>query len=361
MVCGLHARPDGGAAMAADPARSGGGATGKALGWAGWRRWFFAVLLVGALVAALFHRHEIARLLVLASKAQPGWLGLALALQGLTYVCLALGWQAVLRHAGHPQPLWRLLRIAVTKLFADQALPSAGLGGNVVLVDQLMLGGVPRGASVAALILSMIGFYAAYAVFAVAMLVLLWLHGAVTPWITGLVSLFLLVAMAIPGAALWLRQRGRRPLPRWMARLGFVRDLLVTVGEAPGALLRAPSLIAQVTVWNALIFLLDAATLLACLRALGQASGGLGADLVTAYIAFMMASIVITLGPVPLGLGSFEATCTLMLSLLGVPSATGLAATLLLRVLTLWLPLLPGLLLMRGAIAPHAADGPGAP
>ncbi len=354
----------GGAALDADPARS--SATAKASGWAGWRRWFFAVLLVGALVAALFHRHEIARLLVLASTARPGWLALALALQALTYVCLALGWQAVLRHAGHPQPLGRLLRIAVTKLFADQALPSAGLGGNVVLVDQLVLGGVPRGASVAALILSMIGFYAAYAVFAVAMLVLLWLHGHVTPWITGLVSLFLLVAMAIPGAALWLRQRGRRPLPRWMAKLGFVRDLLVTVGEAPGSLLRDPPLIAQVTIWNALIFLLDAATLLACLRALGQASGGqasggLGADLVTAYIAFMMASIVITLGPVPLGLGSFEATCTLMLGLLGVPSATGLAATLLLRVLTLWLPLLPGLLLMRGAIAPHAADGPGAP
>ncbi|WP_241126837.1 lysylphosphatidylglycerol synthase transmembrane domain-containing protein [Novosphingobium terrae] len=322
-----------------------------------WRGWFFGIMLVGALVAAVLRRHEIARLLVLVSKASPDWLAAALGLQILTYVCLALGWQAVLRHAGHPQPMPRLLRIAITKLFADQALPSAGLGGNVVLVDQLMLNGVPRGASVAALILSMIGFYAAYAVFAVAMLMLLWLHGAITPWITGLVSLFLLVAMAIPGTALWLRQRGRRPLPRWMAKLGFVRDLLVTVGEAPGTLLRDRPLIAQVTFWNALIFLLDAATLLACLRALGQGAAGqnagLWAELVTAYIAFMMASIVITLGPVPLGLGSFEATCTLMLSLMGVPSGTGLTATLLLRVLTLWLPLLPGLLLMRGAIAPH--------
>lgn len=323
-------------------------APGRKAGSGRWRGWFFALILLAALVVSVMHRHEIARLVLLAGQARPGWLALAVLLQLSTYLSLALGWQAVLRHAGHPQPLPRLIRIAFTKLFADQALPSAGLGGNVVLVDQLMMTGVPRGAAVAALILSMIGFYAAYMVFAVAMLAMLWLLGHVTPWIGGLVSLFLLVAMAIPGVALWLRRRGQSPMPCWLARLGFVRGLLEAVGEAPGELLRNRALIAQVTFWNALIFLADAATLLACLRALGQ-GGGFGA----AYIAFMMASIVITLGPVPLGLGSFEATCVAMLRLLGVPFEGGFAATMLLRVLTLWLPLLPGLVLMRGAIRPN--------
>lgn len=47
------------------------------------------------------------------------------------------------------------------------------MGGNVLLVDQLRGLGVVRGTAVAALLLSMIGFYAAYALFALAMLVLL--------------------------------------------------------------------------------------------------------------------------------------------------------------------------------------------
>jgi uncharacterized membrane protein YbhN (UPF0104 family) len=63
-----------------------------------------------------------------------------------------------------------------------------------------------------------------------------------------------------------------------------------------------------------------------------------------------MASIVVTLGPIPLGLGSFEATSTATLGLLGVPIENAFAATMLLRILTLWLPLLPGLTMMRSAL-----------
>ena len=58
-----------------------------------------------------------------------------------------------------------------------------------------------------------------------------------------------------------------------------------------------------------------------------------------------------TLGPIPLGLGTFEAACGGMLSLLGVAIETALAATLLLRGFTFWLPILPGLWLARRAIA----------
>ncbi len=64
---------------------------------------------------------------------------------------------------------------------------------------------------------------------------------------------------------------------------------------------------------NALIFSGDAGTLFACLRALGT-----DASFETSFIALIMASIVVTLGPIPLGLGSFEATSTATLRLLGI-------------------------------------------
>jgi uncharacterized protein (TIRG00374 family) len=318
----------------------------------GWRSWFFGLLVVAALIGAVLHWGEVEQFALLVRQAQPGWLGLAVALQLSTYASVAAGWSAVLRRSGVPRPMAKLLRIAVTKLFADQAMPSAGMGGNVLLVDQLRGLGVPKGAAVAALLLSMIGFYAAYAVFALLMLVLLWLHDRATPLMAGLVTLFLCVATAIPALALWLRKRGSRPLPKRIERVAVVRSLVETVAQAPADLLRDRRLIVRVTLCNALIFLADAATLFCCLHALGQpASAG------TAFIALIMASIAVTLGPIPMGLGSFEAVSTGTLRLLGVPFEAAFAATMLLRLLTLWLPLVPGMLMIRRAIVPRRRRG----
>lgn len=312
-----------------------------------WRRWFFGLVFVGALGGAVLHWGEIERFADLLKRVEPAWLLAAILFQISTYASVAAGWSAVLRRAGTPRPLVRLMRIAVTKLFADQALPSAGMGGNVLLVDQLRAIGVARGTAIAALLVSMIGYYAAYAVFALAMLVLLWLHDRATPLMAGLVTMFLLVAIAIPGLALWLRHRGSAPLPPRLERIALVRSLLDTVAAAPGDLLRDRKLLARVTGFNALIFVADAGTLYACLQGLGET-----VSFGTAFIALIMASIVVTLGPVPLGLGSFEATCIGTLGLLGVPFEAAVAATLTLRVLTLWLPLLPGMALIRSAVRP---------
>jgi uncharacterized membrane protein YbhN (UPF0104 family) len=318
----------------------------------GWRRWFFGLVVAAALVGAVLHWGEVQRFALLLRQAQPLWLGLALLLQASTYGSVATGWAAVLRAAGAPQPMKPLMRIAITKLFADQAVPSAGMGGNVLLVDQLHALGVPRGAAVAALLISMIGFYAAYALFALAMMVLLWLHDKATPLMAGLVTLFLAIAFAIPALALWLRKRGSQPLPPGIERIGFIRTLLETVAEAPGELLRDRRLIAKVALCNALVFLADAGTLTCCLQALGQP-----AAFGTAFIALIMASIVVTLGPIPLGLGSFEATSTATLRLLGVPFEAAFAGTMLLRLLILWLPLVPGMILMRRVVREPAGAG----
>ena len=311
----------------------------------GWRRWFFGLIVTAALIGAVLHFGEMENFGHLLARAQPGWLGLAILLQLSTYASVALGWSLVLCAAGTPRPLPSLMRIAVSKLVADQAVPSAGMGGNVLLVDQLAALGVPRGTAVAALLVSMVGFYAAYALLALAMLGMLWLHDKATPLMAGLVTTFMLVALAIPSLALWLRHRGSRPLPPRLEHIHVMRGLLDTVAQAPGKLVADRRLLLRVAGCNILIFLADGATLWACLHALGQ-SVGYG----TAFIALIMASIVVTLGPVPLGLSTFEATSTAMLYLLGVPVEAAFTATVLLRILTLWLPLLPGMVLMRAAL-----------
>lgn len=315
-----------------------------------WRTWLTGMLLIAALIGVVLHRAEVEGFSRLVLKAQPLWLALAFVLQLTTYGSVALGWRTVLQRAGTPRRIGPLVRVAVSKLFADQVLPSAGMGGNVVLVDRLRALGVPRGTAVAALLISMIGFYGAYALFALLMLVMLWLHDRATPLMAGLVTLFLGVAIAIPSLALWLRKRGSAPLPARIEAIGFIRHLLETVAEAPASLLADRGLLLKVMLCNAAIFLADAATLYACLHAVGQP-----AAVGTAFIALIMASIVVTLGPIPLGLGSFEATSTATLSLLGIPVAAAFAATMLLRLMTLWLPLVPGMLFLRRGLGSPAA------
>jgi uncharacterized membrane protein YbhN (UPF0104 family) len=304
-----------------------------------------ALLALAALVIAVWRLADLEAFARTAAEAQPLWLVAAFALQCCTYVSVAGGWAIVLRRAGWPSRLRRLIPIALSKLFADQVLPTAGMGGNVLLVDRLIRLGCPRGVAVAALLVSMLGFYAAYALLALTMLVLLWLHHRATPLLVGVVTTFLWAALAIPVLALWLRSRGSRPLPPRIEALPLVANLLDILGEAPRALVYDRRMIAEVGLCNGLVFLLDAATLQVCLWALGQP-----ADYATAFIALISASIAVTLAPLPLGLGSFEASCTAMLGLLGVPLAVALAATLLLRGFTLWLPLLPGLWLLRGRV-----------
>lgn len=321
-----------------------------------WRRWFFGAIVAAALVGVILHFGDITKIAHLLGRARPIWLLAATLLQFSTYASVAAGWAVVLRRAGVPRRLGGLIRIAITKLFADQAVPSAGMGGNILLVDQLVRLRVPRGTAVAALLISMIGYYAAFATFAITMLVLLWLHDKATPLLAGLVTTFLFVALAIPSLALWLRHRGSDPLSPRLERLGIVRNLLEIVGQAPADLVGDRSLLLRVAGCNALVFLADATTLWACLHALGEPAAP-----ETAFIALILASIIVTLGPIPLGLGTFEATSTATLSLLGVPVETAFAATMLLRILTMWLPLIPGLILMRWALKrrpPHARTFP---
>jgi uncharacterized protein (TIRG00374 family) len=319
--------------------------------WTKYANLFFGLLVFGALILVAGHFAQLEQFVELAEKARPAWMILAVALQAGTYLSLAAGWRSVLARAGSPQPMRRLLPIALSKLFADQAVPSAGLGGHVVLIERLTALGVERGTAVATLILSMIGYYAAYAVLAVGTLVALWLHRHASVFLAIVVTIFLVVAVTIPALALWLRRRGGRPLPKPLEKIGPLRKLLEIVGEAPSDLINNRQLLAEVTLFNGLIFLIDAATLSVCLLAIGQ-----GFHPAAALIALVMASIATTLSPIPMGIGSFEATSVAMLAMLSIRVEPALAATLLLRGLTLWLPLLPGLVMMRRGSKQHATE-----
>ncbi len=310
-----------------------------------WQRWIFPVLLVGALIVAVLHFGDLKKFAELLQRARPAWLAAALVLQFGTYALLSAQWWLALKHGGSPLSMRGLLPLTITKLFADQVVPTAGVSGNVLLVDRLCAKKVPRENAVAATILAIIAYYVSYAVCAVATVALLWFRGKLSLLLVGLAVLLLAVAAAIPSGALWLSDKGEKALPKWLLERESVRQLVELVGEAPNDLVRGPKLIGQLALLNLGVFLADVMTLMACLLALGE-QARFGAS----FVAFAMASIVVTLGPVPLGLGSFEATSTGMLRLMGVGFEAAIAATLLYRGFALWLPLVLGMILTRGEL-----------
>lgn len=310
-----------------------------------WASWLIGVLALAALAAIVLQLGEVERFLRLLQSLTPAWLVLAAALQITTYVCVAGAWWLGLDRAGARRPLRRLVGLAAAKLFVDQSVPTGGIGGTAFVVAALARQGVPRSACVGALISNFLGYYGAYLLAALTAMALLEWHHTARPWMEVVTAVFVLVALAIPAALMVLRHYGPRA-PGWLARLSGIATLLDAMAEAPLArLLGHTGVLAGTAGLNLAAMVLDASTLWTMLHALG-----LAAAFQVAYSSFLLAMMVATISPIPMGLGTYEAACVAALASQGVPLEGALAATLLLRGCTTWLPMLPGLWLARLAL-----------
>ena len=73
----------------------------------------------------------------LLERARPAWLIVATVLQIGTYLADASIWKTVLARSGERQPLRRFVRLGLAKLIIDQAIPSGGLSGTMLIVRAL--------------------------------------------------------------------------------------------------------------------------------------------------------------------------------------------------------------------------------
>ncbi|MBU0664065.1 MAG: flippase-like domain-containing protein [Proteobacteria bacterium] len=306
------------------------------------RAWFAGILLLSGLIISVAHVGEIEQFVQLASKAHSAWLIAALLLQIATYFCVARIWQMALGQGGMYSSMLSLAPLGVAKLFSDQAMPSGGMTGTVFFFAALKRRGVPPDLCMGMMLVSLISYYAAYLIVAMASIVLLWFYHAINPWIISIYFCFCLVAVIIPVGTLMVKHLTKREIPKWIKRVPGALNLLQPFAEAPLDLLRNPMLIITTILLQGAIFILDSITLWVMLLAIGQ-----HVSFFVAFPSFVLASIVTTIGPIPLGIGTFEAACVTMLRLLGIQLEPALTATILLRGFTLWLPMLPGLWLTR--------------
>jgi uncharacterized protein (TIRG00374 family) len=320
---------------------------------ANWRSWLLALLLIAGVVVAVLHWGDVKKFADLVAHSQPLWLIAAAAAQLLTYVALAVQWALVLRAGKCRAPFGKLLGLTVSKHFADQMVPTAGMSGNVVVVDRLQAIGATRAVALATLITAIIAYYASYGVASLIALVLLWIHGQTSWVVLALIAASLGLSAAVPALALWLQRKGAEAIPRWLRQIRAVCELFEMIKEAPERLVRSERLIGKLTLLNLAVFALDGLTMQLCLFALG-----FHASFSAAFSAFILASIVVTLGPIPMGLGSFEAVSIGMLRAAGVPFEAALSATLLFRGYTLWVPLIPGMFAARHQLQDREEEEP---
>lgn len=304
--------------------------------------WALGALALGGLIGVVLHLGEIERFAELAHQARVEWLIPAVAAQGLTYVVVALAWRTTLARAGQPRTLRSLIPLGLAKLFTDQALPSGGFSGSVLVTLALERRAVPAHTAVGVLIVGLVSFNLAYAVAVLSSLALLRLHHRSEPALLAVVAVFSFIALGVPVAVLSLKRWTDGTMVRWIGRFHVPTILFEAIAKAPTGLLKSPSLMAQTFAYQMAVFLLDALTLWLVFRAIA-----VDCPLWIAFVAFIMASVAATVTPIPLGVGTFEAGSVALLGLLGIPLEAALTATLLLRGLTFWLPMLPGLWLAR--------------
>lgn len=313
-------------------------------------QWLLGVVAISAVVVVAVRAGEAREFARLLRTIRPEWLLAAACLQAGTYACEAGIWQRVLSRAGSPQPFRRMFSLSIGKVFISQAVPSGGVSGNVLVVRALARYGVPLDASMSALVISLFGFYAAFALCALVAVAVFYASGVASAPIRAIAVPFSLVIVALPALMaylVWSGQSSRRG--RWRRIPGLAR-VLDALGHARLDLLRQRRLFAASTGLQIATFLCDAGTLLVMLAAFGQ-----GVPIGAVFAAFVLASAAELVGPVPGGLGTFEGGCIAGLSAFGVPIETALLATLMVRGFTFWLPMIPGLFIARRAVATEDA------
>ncbi len=307
-----------------------------------------AVVLAGVIVASL-HFTEGRDFIRLAEHARPSWLLVAIALQVLTYWCQGETWRAVTRASGHRLGMRFAYELSLAKLFIDQAVPSAGVSGTVMMARALEQKGVPRKVTAAGVVVTTTAYNIAYVASLAGALAIMALHGITNILVLIVSVLFTLFGLALAIATIKLSGRHENRIEERFNRLGPLRKALAYLVEADPSIVRNPLVTIEASLLQFGIVVLDAATIWVLVRSLGMTASVGGV-----FASFMISNLFRTVGVVPGGLGTFEATSVLTLKLAGLPVPVALSATLMFRGLSFWLPMLPGLWFIR-----HGLGGAG--
>ncbi|TMR16140.1 flippase-like domain-containing protein [Nonomuraea turkmeniaca] len=260
------------------------------------------------------------------TTANWAWSGLALVAAFVSFVAAAL----MLRgFVPEPLPLWRTVLVQFASSFVKLVTPPA-VGGVAINTRYLQKRGITPASAVASVGASQLIML----VFHIALLLLFaYITGSTTATSftpsRGLVVALLAIALLVV-VVLGVPPVRRMVTSRLRKLFGNVLPRLLDVLQSPLKMIEAGVGTLMITI-----------AFVACLYACVSAFGG-EISFTAVAVVYLTANAIGSAAPTPGGLGAVEAALVLALIAAGVPQAVATSAVLLYRLLTFWLPVLPG-------------------
>ena len=265
------------------------------------------------------------------SHANWAWLPAVALASGATYLMAAV---ALTGATAMPLVLRRAWAVQVAAAFTNRLAP-AGLGGMVTNVRYLEASGADRPSAMTAVGLSSLAGFLVHVGGVLALVPLLGLNAAFRiPSLPHHWPLLAVVigALAQPAVARWGHRCGRH-VRRYAQSMATSLRAIASERSRVGALFLGS---AGVTAGYAL-------GLVAAVQALG---GGVGAGQIVAV--YLCGAALAAASPTQGGLGALEAALVAGLTRFGMATGPAVSAVLVYRLVTYWLPVLPGAILYRG-------------
>jgi len=307
---------------------------------------------LAALVLFIAHVGDITVFAKQAANAKAGPLIAAIACQTFTYFLVAFVWYLFLRQAGAPLKLASLVPLSLAKLFADQAIPSGGVSGAAFFLFALTRRGVRDKIAFRTFAYTTTAYFGAFLVAAIVSLAALANAKNAPPALAASVSIFAAIMLTLALAALLAILYKPAAAPEWFNKSRLAAKLADFAGAALRDIRHLPGLFARLTLLLLVVRVVDGFTVTLIAVAIDAPI-----PVFTGIVAVAIASIAATIGPVPMGLGTFEAGMIASLTAFGIRVEDALTITLVYRGLSLWAPLLPGFAIiqrefLRGAATP---------
>lgn len=278
------------------------------------------------------------------SGLNPMWLICAIVFQASTYYAQSFIWKIGLMISGQKFRVNQLLGLSLAQFYTNQAVPSLSVSGAHLVVKGLSHEGVSRSSVSLMLALSLISYIEAS--------VILFTLGIVAAGAARLldqysVMIFLVVGLTCSLVVLKISRRLTSQDflffidSKWPGKFLNIRNYrriaeFIKFKDIP------VSTLAKATALQLFVIALDYSTLLTLMKALG-----LDPSIRLTFISFVCACLARSVSFLPAGVGVFEGALILSLHLTGVSITESLLTTLLFRVLTYWLALIPGFIMAR--------------
>ena len=306
----------------------------------------WAIVFGVVAVLAWSHRDAIVRSWALITRADPFWLVLAAGSTFLLYLCRAIVYSIPLRLLDYVVPWTFLWQSAIIASAINQLIPTGGASSYAFLTYALHRRGVSTGQASLIALIDTLSYACAAATLVITAIVFLGMSGEL-PGTVLLLGLGPGLAILALGAwTYWLQRDQRRLVPvvlRLQRRLGAL--LKRDIPEAPvlafleeyfaGKVIiaRHPAAFVRMVALQYLAVCADAGTLYLTFAALG-----LVLPPAVVFLGFIVTIAAGAIVSAPGGGGSFEVVMSAFFVQQGVETSQAIAAALLFRVVSFWLP-----------------------